>query len=80
MRRLGCLQMSGQEDWKIVALGDFDDHLFIGTLGVEVLSKLLSKQTGMRTDDTVLAGVIARRPLEDVNTDVLLGCFFGTIP
>jgi hypothetical protein len=72
--------MARQEDREVVALGNFDDDVFVDALVVEVFSELLSKQPGVCPDDAVLAGVIAGRTLEDVNPDVLLGSFLCTIP
>src|ERR1700744_6623419 len=70
---------SRTEDREIVALGDFDDNVFIDAFGGEVFGQLLAEKAGMGADDTVFTGVVARGTLEDVHTDVLFGCFLRTI-
>jgi hypothetical protein len=67
------------KDGKIVALGDLDEHLFAASLIGEVGRELQAEKPGLRAHDAVVAGIVARDAVKDMNADLLLGGFFGGV-
>jgi hypothetical protein len=61
------------EDGRVTALRQFDDDGLFASLPGEVLLQPFSELRGLHPYQVVLARVIAGRPAEDRNADLLLG-------
>jgi len=79
MRRWGrCGVIRWAKDGEVVAFGDLDEELFVVSLAREISGQLQTEETCLRTHDAVVAGVVSRYAMKDVNADLLLGGFFGS--
>jgi hypothetical protein len=67
----------GTKNGEVVAFGDLHEKLFVGSFVSEISAEFQAKEPGLRADDAVVAGVVARDAMKDVNTDLLLGSFLG---
>jgi hypothetical protein len=78
MKRWGrCGVIRGTKDGEVVAFGNLDEEFFTVSLVREISGQLQTEEPGLRTHDTVVAGVVSRYAMKDVNADLLLGGFFG---
>ncbi len=72
-------EISRPKDGQVMPFRNLQDDLFLLSFLAEVLGQFLAQQARVGADDVVLAGVISRRALKDVDADVLLGGFTGGI-
>ncbi len=54
---------------------DFDDDRFPRPFAGIIFTQFLPQQSGMGTNNTVFAGVVTRRTVKHVDTDLLFGGF-----
>ena len=62
-----------------MAFGNFYDDLLGRTFTGEIFGELLTQQASMSSDDAVLTRVISGGTTENMDPDLLLGGFLGSV-
>jgi hypothetical protein len=75
----GRLRFRGPEDWQVMAFGNFYDDLLGRTFTGEIFGELLPQEASMSSDDAVFTRVISGCTTENMDSDLLLGGFFGSV-